>query len=267
MRILLSEDAVTSGTAIVAPLRAAGNWVPVLLASAGDTVRERIAGLDAGADDFVHKPFVLGELVARVRAVLRRHVGSACPVLQCGGLRLDPLNRSVTRDGVVVELSAKEFAVLEVLMLRPGRVLSRNRIEESVYGWGEEVGSNAVEVHLHYLRKKLGARPSGTCGVWATASPKAGGGFRARVSGEGRGGVRGGILLGQDKVQGPQENVCFAQLRAELRARKHLGAASCECCGAECHAGWLNQRLSPGQSMCHGRPSPGTRARVRGPVG
>jgi len=144
------------GTAIVASLRAAGNWVPVVIASACDTVHDRIAGLDAGADDFVHKPFVLDELVARVRAVLRRHAGSGCPVLRCGGLQLDPLRKSVTRDGVAVDLSAKEFAVLEVLMQRPGSVVSRSRIEESVYGWGEEVGSNAVEVHLHYLRKKLG---------------------------------------------------------------------------------------------------------------
>jgi two-component system, OmpR family, response regulator QseB len=155
--LILDHDLpVKDGTSLVASLRAAENWVPALIASARGTVQDRIEGLNAGADDFVRKPFVLGELVARVRAVLRRHAGRGCPVLECGGLRLDPLNRSVTQDGVAVDLSGREFAVLEVLMQCPGRILSRSRIEESVYGWGEEVGSNAVEVHLHYLRKKLG---------------------------------------------------------------------------------------------------------------
>ena len=143
--------------AILATLRGMGNAIPVLIASARDTVRDRIAGLEAGADDYVLKPFDLDELVARVRALLRRHAGSGSPLLQFGALALDPVRKSVTRDGVAVELSAKEFAVLEALMQRPGAVLSREKLEESVYGWGEEVGSNAIEVHLHHLRKKLGS--------------------------------------------------------------------------------------------------------------
>ena len=144
------------GMAILATLRGMGNSMPVLIASARDTVRDRIAGLEAGADDYVLKPFDLDELVARVRALLRRHAGSASPLLQFGSLTLDPVRKTVTHEGVLVELSAKEFSVLETLMQRPGAVLSRAQIEESVYGWGEEVGSNAIEVHLHRLRKKLG---------------------------------------------------------------------------------------------------------------
>ena len=145
------------GMAILGTLRAMGNSMPILIASARDTVRDRIAGLEAGADDYVLKPFDLDELVARVRALLRRHAGSGTPLMSFGSLVLDPLRKCVTRDGVAIGLSAKEFAILEALMRRPGAVLSREKLEESVYGWGEEVGSNAVEVHLHHLRKKLGA--------------------------------------------------------------------------------------------------------------
>lgn len=144
------------GMAILTTLRGAGNSMPVLIASARDTVRDRIAGLEAGADDYVLKPFDLDELVARVRALLRRHAGSGSPVMSFGALVLDPVHKTVTRDGLEVELSAREFSVLEALMLRPGAVLSREKLEESVYGWSEEVGSNAIEVHLHHLRKKLG---------------------------------------------------------------------------------------------------------------
>ncbi len=144
------------GMAILATLRSGGNSMPVLIVTARDTVRDRIAGLEAGADDYVLKPFDLDELVARVRALLRRHVGSGSPLLSFGSLVLDPVRKSAARDGQAVELSAKEFAVLEALMQRPGAVLSREQLEDSVYGWGEEVGSNAIEVHLHHLRKKLG---------------------------------------------------------------------------------------------------------------
>ena len=144
------------GMALLASLREAGNSMPVLIASARDTVRDRIAGLEAGADDYVLKPFDLDELVARVRALLRRHAGSGSPVLKIGTLVLDPARKSVTQDGAPIDLSAKEFAVLEALMQRPGTVLSRAKLEESVYGWHQEVGSNTIEVHLHNLRRKLG---------------------------------------------------------------------------------------------------------------
>lgn len=145
------------GMALLATLRAKGDSMPVLIASARDTVSDRIAGLEAGADDYVLKPFDLDELIARVRALLRRHAGSGIPVRKCGSLTLDPARKTVTNDNEVVELSAMEFAVLEALMQRPGAVLSREKLEESVYGWGEEIGSNAIEVHLHHLRKKLGS--------------------------------------------------------------------------------------------------------------
>ncbi len=145
------------GMDILVALRSMGNSMPVLIASARDTVRDRIDGLQAGADDYVLKPFDLEELIARVRALLRRHVGSGLPTLQCGKLVLDPVRKTVTRAGVPVDLSAREFAILEALMQRPGAVLSRSRLEESVYGWGQEVGSNSIEVHLHHLRRKLGA--------------------------------------------------------------------------------------------------------------
>jgi two-component system, OmpR family, response regulator QseB len=146
-----------NGMDILATLRKLGNDLPVLIASARDTVQDRIAGLSAGADDYVLKPFDLDELVARVRALLRRHAGSGSPLLAFGSLSLDPARRSVTQHGNPVELSAREFSVLEVLMQRPGAVVSRQKLEEAVYSWGDEVGSNAIEVHLHYLRKKLGA--------------------------------------------------------------------------------------------------------------
>jgi two-component system response regulator QseB len=144
------------GMDILEALRGRGDSTPVLIASARDAVSDRIAGLEAGADDYVLKPFDLDELTARVRALLRRHAGSGVPVLKCGALTLDPVRKKVTRDGQSVDLSAMEFAVLEALMQRPGAVLSREKLEESVYGWGQEVGSNAIEVHLHHLRKKLG---------------------------------------------------------------------------------------------------------------
>lgn len=145
------------GMLVLSTLRRSGNATPILIASARDTLQDRIAGLEAGADDYILKPFDLAELVARIRAVVRRHAGSGSPVLSAGSLQLDPVRRHVTQDGRGVALSAKEFAVLEALMQRPGAVLSREKLEESVYGWGAEVGSNAIEVHLHHLRRKLGA--------------------------------------------------------------------------------------------------------------
>jgi len=145
------------GMALLRELRGRRESLPVLVVTARDAVADRIAGLNEGADDYVLKPFDLDELVARVRALLRRRAGSAGPLLECGGLLLDPVNREVRLQGEPVALSAKEFALLETLMQRPGAVLSRERLEDAVYGWEREVGSNAVEVHLHNLRRKLGA--------------------------------------------------------------------------------------------------------------
>jgi DNA-binding response OmpR family regulator len=145
------------GMELLRELRARRDLLPVLIVTARDAVADRVDGLNAGADDYVLKPFDLDELVARVRALLRRHAGSATPLLECGGLTLDTVRREVRRKGEEIQLSAREFALLEALMQRPGAVLSRAQLEDAVYGWGEEVGSNAVEVHLHNLRRKLGA--------------------------------------------------------------------------------------------------------------
>jgi DNA-binding response OmpR family regulator len=145
------------GMELLRELRARRELLPVLIVTARDAVADRVDGLNAGADDYVLKPFDLDELVARVRALLRRHAGGATPLLECGGLTLDTVRREVRRNGEEIQLSAREFALLEALMQRPGAVLSRVQLEDAVYGWGEEVGSNAVEVHLHNLRRKLGA--------------------------------------------------------------------------------------------------------------
>jgi two-component system, OmpR family, response regulator QseB len=145
------------GLSMLQTLRRRRDGVPVLITSARDTVPDRIAGLNAGADDYLLKPFDLDELIARVRALLRRHAGTASTLLAAGTLVLDPVQRTVTQQGGAVNLTAKEFALLEALLRRPGAVLSRERLEESIYGWADEIGSNAVEVHLHNLRRKLGA--------------------------------------------------------------------------------------------------------------
>jgi two-component system response regulator QseB len=146
------------GLEVLAGLRRRGNAVPVLIVTAQEAVPERVAGLDAGADDYLVKPFDLDEVAARVRALQRRSSGRAGPRLELGGLSMDPAAHQVTLDGEPVQLSAREFALLQALLERPGRPLSRAQLEERLYGWGEEVESNAVEVHVHALRKKLGAR-------------------------------------------------------------------------------------------------------------
>jgi len=143
------------GFEVLKALRRARIEVPVLIITARDAVADRIAGLDHGADDYLVKPFDLDELLARARAVVRRRVGRASPEMEYGALTLDPAKRQVSWRGRQVELSAREFAVLEALMREPGTVVSRAKLEDSVYGWGEEVGSNSVEVHLHHLRRKL----------------------------------------------------------------------------------------------------------------
>ncbi|WP_374621338.1 response regulator [Pandoraea sp.] len=145
------------GIDVLRTLRARGQTLPVLIATARDAVADRVKGLDAGADDYLVKPFDLDELAARLRALVRRQAGRSEPLLRHGGIVLDPATRQVTCGGVPVVLSAREYAVLEALLNRPGAVLSKAQLEERIYGWGEEVASNAVEVHIHGLRKKLGA--------------------------------------------------------------------------------------------------------------
>ena len=145
-----------SGIELLRELRREGNRVRVLVVTARDAVADRVAGLDAGADDYLTKPFSLDELTARMRALLRRDVVREDNVLRHGTLALDPVTHSVTKDGQPVELSAREFALLAALLERPGAALSKAQLEERIYRWGEEVESNAVEVHVHNLRKKLG---------------------------------------------------------------------------------------------------------------
>jgi two-component system response regulator QseB len=130
--------------------------VPVLVMTARDTVRDRIKGLDAGADDYLVKPFDLDELTARARALMRRAAGRSEPLLERGPLSINPATREVTWRGESMSLSAREYALLAALAERPGIVLSRAQLEEKLYGWNESVGSNAVEVHIHNVRKKLG---------------------------------------------------------------------------------------------------------------
>jgi len=145
------------GLDVLRAARAKRNDVPILVITARDAVADRIKGLDAGADDYLVKPFDLDELAARVRALVRRAEGRAEPIVRHGPIALDPATRAVTLRGRPVELSGREFALLQALLARPGAVLSRAQLEERLYGWDEEVGSNAVEVHIHNLRRKLGA--------------------------------------------------------------------------------------------------------------
>ena len=143
------------GLDVLRAMRRSGDARPVLIVTARDAVADRVAGLDAGADDYVLKPFELTELAARIRALLRRRSGRAAPILTAGDIALDPATHEVRVRDNPVALSAREFALLEALLVRPGAVLSRAQLEEKLYGWNEEVGSNAVEVHLHALRRKL----------------------------------------------------------------------------------------------------------------
>ena len=145
------------GMDVLASVRRAGVTLPVLVLTARDAVPDRIRGLDTGADDYVVKPVDLDELAARLRALVRRAAGQPQELLQAGGLQLDPAARTVQRDGEPVLLSTREFDLLQALMLNVGRVLSREQLEQHLYSWGREVESNAVEVHIHHLRKKLGA--------------------------------------------------------------------------------------------------------------
>lgn len=144
-----------SGLDILRSLRRSKVELPVLVITARDSLADRVAGLDSGADDYLVKPFDLDELLARARAVTRRRAGRSSPEISYGALTVDPVRRTVAFRDAAVELSAREFAVLEALMQEPGAVVSLEKLEDAVYGWGEEVESNSVEVHLHHLRRKL----------------------------------------------------------------------------------------------------------------
>ncbi|GMU71951.1 MAG: DNA-binding response regulator [Burkholderiales bacterium] len=143
------------GLDVLAAMRRRGDQRPVLVLTARDALSDRVAGLDAGADDYLAKPFELAELAARLRAVVRRASGRAAPTIELGDVSIDPSTREVRVFGEPVALSAREYALLEALSARPGAILSRAQLEERLYGWKDAVESNAVEVHLSGLRRKL----------------------------------------------------------------------------------------------------------------
>lgn len=145
-----------SGIEVLRALRGRGDATPVLVLTARDATVDKVAALDAGADDYLVKPFELDELLARLRAVGRRAAGRAQPLLRVADLQLDPATREVSRGEQPLLLSAREFAVLQALMERPGAILSRAQLEDRLYGWGEELESNAISVYVHQLRKKIG---------------------------------------------------------------------------------------------------------------
>ncbi|CAN5181144.1 response regulator [soil metagenome] len=146
-----------SGIEVLQKFRQLGKSAPVIIITARDGVEDRIRGLDAGADDYVLKPFDLDELAARIRSALRRSAGQSLPAIEILGISIKPGSKEVLRDGKPVQLSAREYAIVEALVLRPGAILSRAQLEERMYGWGDEIESNAVEVHIHGIRRKLGA--------------------------------------------------------------------------------------------------------------
>jgi DNA-binding response OmpR family regulator len=145
------------GLTVLRQLRERGDATPIIIITARDDVPSRVAGLDSGADDYLVKPFDLAELAARMRVAVRRSAGRGDPVIEHGDIRMNPVTREVRKAGEPVTLSAKEFAVLEALLLRPGAVLSRAQLEDRLYGFGDAVDSNAVEVYVHALRRKLGS--------------------------------------------------------------------------------------------------------------
>src|ERR1700761_2010678 len=145
------------GLHVLKSLRARHETLPVLIITARDAVSDRVQGLDAGADDYLVKPFDLDELAARIRALLRRRTGHKQPVYSHGELTLDPAAHEVTKDGTPLPLVPREFALLQALIEEPTRVFTKAELEEKLYGWGEEVGSNTIEVHVHSLRRKIGA--------------------------------------------------------------------------------------------------------------
>ncbi len=145
------------GIEVLKKLRANESTLPVIIITARDELEERIKGLDSGADDYLVKPFDIDELLARLRAALRRQGGQAAPVLSNGIVSLNPATREASKGKAVCLLSAREFSLLQALLLRPGTILNRAQLEESIYGWNEEVESNAVDFLIHGIRKKLGA--------------------------------------------------------------------------------------------------------------
>jgi DNA-binding response OmpR family regulator len=145
------------GLELIRRWRQQGIPTPVLILTARDATADKIAALDAGADDYLVKPIDLDELAARIRALGRRATGRAEPLLHHGALTLDPAGRRVTLNGEPVDLSVREFAILQALLENAGRVMTRSQLESSIYGWRDEPDSNALEVHIHHLRKKLGA--------------------------------------------------------------------------------------------------------------
>jgi len=146
-----------SGIDVLKGLRQRGQDIPVLILTARDTVSDRVQGLDSGADDYLVKPFDMDELNARLRALLRRSGGRSNPVIEHGDIIMDPAAHVVTQAGTVIDISPREFAVLRMLLENRSKVMSRARLEEGLYSWGDEVESNAVEVYVHHLRRKLGA--------------------------------------------------------------------------------------------------------------
>jgi two-component system OmpR family response regulator len=147
------------GLDVLASIRAKDNPIPLLIITARDGLDDRLRGLDGGADDYVLKPFEMAELLARMRAVLRRKSGTAAPVLSNGIVSLDPATKEASiAGGSAVQLSSREFSLLQALLVRPGAILSRSDLEDRIYGWGEEVESNAVEYLIHALRRKLGSK-------------------------------------------------------------------------------------------------------------
>ena len=145
-----------NGFEVLKTLRDEGSQIPTIIITAQDTVEDRIKGLDLGADDYLVKPFSIDELLARTRAVIRRNQGAASSILSNGQLTLDNATGELTQGNQTHTLSARELALIRLLMLRPGRILSKSELEEQIYGWNEEVASNAIEVIIHGLRKKLG---------------------------------------------------------------------------------------------------------------
>jgi DNA-binding response OmpR family regulator len=144
------------GLTVLRRLRSRKDRTPVLITTARDALAQRVEGLDMGADDYIVKPYELDELMARIRALIRRASGRAEPVYEHQGISIDPVTREVTAEGQPVVLSAREWSILELLLARPGMVLSRKQLEDQLYSWKDDICSNAVEVYIHGLRKKLG---------------------------------------------------------------------------------------------------------------